>query len=329
MGKYSKIAVVVVLCLLAASAGFLAGLLQLSEGPQSVYLQQTGYYPAEEGGGVKVGGVGGGRFPLAVPTPRPFAVAPVEEEIDEKEIDEKRLEYAEKTSAGRSEFEPASERKIIQTASLEIEVKDFQSSFDAVVEIVERSEGFVSDSRVYTTGTGASTGAGERKKAMITVRVPKDNFLAVLSEIERLGTVKSKHTSGEDVTEEFIDLNARLNNSERQERRLLEILETAEEVKDVLEVEQELWRVRSEIESLTGRKKYLENRVELATVSVLLHEPEPITQSWGLRDAFRSAFRGFVSVVRGLVILVGYALPILILLGLGWLVLRLQWRKRG
>jgi hypothetical protein len=122
---------------------------------------------------------------------------------------------------------------------------------------------------------------------------------------------------GEDVTGEYIDLTARLNNSERQEQRLQEILDMANNTKEVLEVEREIWRVRTEIERLTGRIKYLENRVELATISVSLYEPEPITYSWGIRGAIRSAFEGFVPVIRGLIILVSYALPILIL---GWLV---------
>jgi len=196
---------------------------------------------------------------------------------------------------------------------LRIEVKDFQSSSDSVIDIVERSNGFISDSHSYVTDTG-------RKRGSITIRIPADRFIAVIGEIEHVGDVKSKDTSGEDVTEEYIDLKARLNNSERQEQRLLEILDMANNTKEVLEVEREIWRVRTEIERLTGRIKYLENRVELAMISVSLYEPEPITHSWGIRDAIGSAFGGFVSVIRGLIILVGYALPILILVGFGWLV---------
>jgi hypothetical protein len=180
-------------------------------------------------------------------------------------------------------------------------------------DIVERSNGFISDSHSYVTDTG-------RKRGSITIRIPADRFIAVIDEIACVGDVKSKDTSGEDVTEEYLDLTARLNNSERQEQRLLEILDMANNTKEVLEVEREIWRVRTEIERLTGRIKYLKNRVELATISVSLYEPEPITHSWGIRDAIRSAFGGFVSVVRGLIILVGYALPILILVGFGWLV---------
>jgi len=301
MEKYTKVAVVVVLCVLAASAGFMVSTLPYLAGPPD-YSQQK-RYPMGEGGGFALPP----EPPMPMPTPVPRAAPEAAMS----------REYAEKTvSVGTPESgysDADTERKIIQRASLRIEVKDFQSSSDAVIGIVERSRGFISDSHMHVTGTG-------RKRGDIIIRVPTDKFLVVIAEIEHLGDVKSKSTSGEDVTEEYIDLTARLNNSERQEQRLLEILDMANNTKEVLEVEREIWRVRSEIERLTGRIKYLDDRVELATVSVSLNEPEPITHSWGIRDAIRSAFGGFVSVVRGLIILVGYALPILILVGFGWLV---------
>ncbi len=279
MEKYTKIAVVVLLCILVASAGFLV----------QNYSQQKAYSGMDILEETAIGGGKGFPAPAAAPTPAPAERGTLE------------LQYTD------------TERKIIQTASLSIEVEDFQSSSDSVIDIVERYNGFISDSRTYVTDTG-------RKRGDITIRVPTDKFLAVIAEIEHVGDVKSKHTSGEDVTEEYIDLTARLNNFERQEERLLEILDIANTTKEVLEVEREIWRARGEIERLTGRIKYLENRVELATISVSLYEPEPITHSWGIRDALRSAFEGFVSMTRGLIILVGYALPLLILVGLGWLV---------
>ncbi len=207
----------------------------------------------------------------------------------------------------------STEQQIIHRASLSIDVADVQTSSDAVRQIVERADGFISDSYAYATDT-------DRKRGEITIRVPSDRFLAVIAALEELGTVTSQHISGADVTEEYIDLQARLNNSERQEQRLLEILELAETVEEVLEVERELERVRGEIEQMTGRITYLENRIELATITVALYEPEPITQSWGMRDALRAAFSGFVSVLRGLIIGLGYVLPFIILIGLGWVV---------
>jgi len=289
MEKNTKIAVVVVLCVLAASVFFMIASSPRSKGPTD--YSQPKSYPA---------------YPeMGIPTT-------VEEETaigGDKRV----LAPAGRGTSELQYTDTDTERKIIQTASLNIEVEHFQSSFDAVMDIVERYNGFISDSHMHVTGTG-------RKEGRITVRVSTDMFLACITEIEHVGTVKSKHISGEDVTEEYIDLNARLNNSERQERRLREILDMANNTKEVLEVERDLWRVRGEIERLTGRMKYLENRVELAPIHVSLNEPEPITHSWGIRDALRSAFGGFVSVIRGLIIFAGYALPLLILVCIGWLV---------
>ncbi|RZN43469.1 MAG: DUF4349 domain-containing protein [Methanophagales archaeon ANME-1-THS] len=277
----SKLAVILLLCIVSASAGFL-----LARMPG---LKEPTGYPALDTWSEK--GVTA-PVPQVVPVPTPGLGGRGATESYESGMN--------------------TERKIIQRASVRIEVKDFQARSDALFEIVERSNGFVSDSYSYVTATG-------HRRGEITIRVPKDKFLSAIHELEQLGTVQSKQISGEDVTEEYIDLQARLNNSERQEKRLLEILEKADEVKDILEVERELERVRGEIERLTGRITYLENRVELATISVSLYEPEPITQSWGIRDALRTSFAGFVAVIRGLIIAVGYLLPFVILVGLGWL----------
>lgn len=230
---------------------------------------------------------------------------------------------AAESPAGTSDAD--ADRKIIQRASLSIEVPDFRTSEEAVIRAVARSNGFISSSYAYVTETG-------RQRGEITVRVPTDSFLGLVTELELLGRVQTKHLSGEDVTEEYTDLRARLNNSQRQELRLLEILELAETVEEVLKVEHELARVRGEIEQMTGRLTYLDNRIELASITVALYEPEPITQSWGIRDALRAAFAGFVAVIRGMIIALGYLLPILILLGLGWLVtaklVPKVWRRR-
>jgi hypothetical protein len=286
MRKSAVIVAVIVLCILSASIGFMLG-------PASDFGQRADYYsPVSEGG-----------LYDSVPVPAPAGKGAAE------------TSYNALTSTA--------EQKIIQRASLSIEVADFQTSSDALSQIVAQADGFISDSYTYVTDT-------DRKRGEITIRVPSDRFLAVITDLETLGVVTSQRIAGEDVTEEYIDLQARLNNSEHQEQRLLEILELAETVEEILEVERELERVRGEIEQMTGRITYLENRIELATISVSLYEPEPITQSWGIRDALRAAFGGFVAVIRGLIIAVGYALPILILLGLGWLVrLSILRRRRG
>lgn len=195
------------------------------------------------------------------------------------------------------------DRKIVSTASLTIEVKSVDSVFKEITKIVQANQGFISSSSTYD--------AGGRNNGQVTVRVPQKSFYSTIEQIEPLGTVKSKQISGQDVTEEFIDLGARLDNLKKQESRFQEILKNASTVKDVLEVERELERVRGDIESLTGRMNYLNQSIEMSTIAVNAMEPAPITgEGWGLTDALRAAVTGFIESVKGIIVFIGYILPI-------------------
>jgi hypothetical protein len=193
-------------------------------------------------------------------------------------------------------------RQVIKTAYLSIEVDAFQAAAKEV-EGIALKEGYVLSSSSYVTGTG-------HRRGSITIRVPEPSFLSVIEELEKIGEVKSKSTTGQDVTEEYIDLEAQLKNYEKQEARLLEILGKAEKVEDILKVEEQLGRVRGEIERLTGRLRYLNERIEMATITLELYEPEPITQSFGLRNALRLAVAGFITTLNALIVFTGYALPL-------------------
>jgi hypothetical protein len=196
------------------------------------------------------------------------------------------------------------DRKIISTARLQLEVDGVQITFKKITNITLEQGGYISSSTTY---------GGDRKSGQVTVRVPQKNFYSTLEQIEDLGIVKSRNVQGKDVTEEFIDLSARLGNLEKQENRLSEILKMANTVKDVLEVEHELERVRGEIERLTGRLNYLNRSVEMSTITVDAAEPKPLTgESWGIADAFREAVRGFTESIKGLIIFTGFILPILV-----------------
>ncbi len=199
-------------------------------------------------------------------------------------------------------------RKVITTGDLAIEVNDASAAVDEIISITQVAGGFVSSSSVYDNYYGESTG----KAGYVTIRIPQSGFTSVMDEIEALGAVTSKSISGRDVTEEYVDLSARLGNLEGQELRLLEILNMTTTVDEVLDVERELGRIRGEIESLTGRLNYLNDRVDLSTINVRVSEPRPITHSWGLRDALSDSVNGFISTVNALIVLIGYVLPILI-----------------
>ncbi len=198
------------------------------------------------------------------------------------------------------------ERKIISTANLQLEVDNVHSIFNKITNITLQQGGFISGSSVY--------GYDERKNGQMTLRVPQKNFYIAIEQIEALGTVKSRDVRGQDVTEEYIDISARLGNLQKQETRLSEILKMANTVKDVLEVERELERVRGEIERLTGRMNYLEQSIEMSTITVNANEPAPFFEGWGITDALKQAVRGFFNSISGLIVFTGNILPIAVYL---------------
>ena len=137
-----------------------------------------------------------------------------------------------------------------------------------------------------------------------------------------MGTLQEENVSLDDVTEQYIDLEARLENLKRQEKRYLEILEMATTVEDVLTVETQLERIRGDIESLQGSLNYLDNRIDLSTIQVQLSEPEKITHESGIGKAFSEAAEAFLAAIRGIIIFMGFFVPIAIFLTLvslaGW-----------
>jgi len=196
-------------------------------------------------------------------------------------------------------------RMVIYTANLGLEVGDVDSAINEIRRITENVGGFVS---------GVSTSKrDEQKVGIITIRVPQADFYTVIWQIEGRGEVESKEVRGEDVTEQYIDLKARLNNFQRQEQRLLEILAIATTVDEVLRVESELGRVRGEIERLTGQIQYIEHRVDLATITISLTEaaPKPWIETpkvdWGA--TIEAGLWGTILVIQGLITLVIVAAP--------------------
>jgi hypothetical protein len=153
------------------------------------------------------------------------------------------------------------ERMVIFTAKLRLEVEDIDLTVYEIRLIAEDCGGFVA---------GMSTSKSEW--GVMTLRVPQDEFYDAIEEVEALGEVEERELKGEDITETYVDLEAQLVNLEREEERLVEILDIARNVEEVLKVEAQLSRVRGKIESITGEMKYLEGRVELATITVTFRE---------------------------------------------------------
>ena len=211
------------------------------------------------------------------------------------------------------------ERKIIRNAALTLEVEQPSKAMQRVATIAESRGGFVvtSDSRQQTAANG------ERPYEVITVelRVPAGQFDAALADIRAAaGTVTAQKITGKDVTEEYIDLEARLRTQRALEDQLLQIMKGAHEVSDAISVQKELTNVRTEIERVEGRRRFLENQASLSTISVTLQPPATFIGTKGFFSGLGAAFRdgvGFAAditlfFIRFLLALV----PLVIFLGI-------------
>jgi hypothetical protein len=201
----------------------------------------------------------------------------------------------------------AQERMVIYNGQISLETSYIEDTLNKIRALAEGYGGYVAGSSRSNYGTQAT--------AEITIRVPKDKFRAAVQEIETYGKLLGENTSSEDVTEQYIDLKARLDNLQKEEQRLSEILMMATTVDDILKVEDELSTVRGEIESLQGQINYLQGNVEMSLISVSLTEPAPPFTPPGMdwSETFQTATMGLFIVLRGLIIIAISLIPIVII----------------
>ncbi len=217
----------------------------------------------------------------------------------------------------------ASLRRVIKTGEIEIEVEVFDSAARSLLEIAERTGGFVASSSYSDPGDGP--------RGTLVLRVPASAFGEVLRQIEKLGKVQRRQVEGQDVTEQFVDLEARKRNLERHETRLLSLVERATKIADLMELEGEVARIRGEIERLTGRLRYLSDQVDLSTIQVEVTQ-KPKEQSGGFWDldqalervkaAFLKTVRQMITALEAVVALGAALLPLVLAGAAAWLLLR-------
>ena len=164
--------------------------------------------------------------------------------------------------AGTANALQTARQQVISTAEITISVSVVQTAIEQTQSAVVGMGGFVE--RL------SSSGGPRRQRANMTIRVPQAQFFSAISRIEALGVVQSRNLGAEDVSAQFIDLEARLKSSLREEESLLGLLERTQSVAEILAIERELFRVRAEIERAQGQLNYLERRVDLATIDLTL-----------------------------------------------------------
>jgi len=167
-------------------------------------------------------------------------------------------------------FVPDAARKIIRNASLSIETLVFDDSITALKALVGKYSGYIQNSS--ESGISAVSRRDQSRYATFTLRIPSESLDAFLSGAGEVGNILNLSTSGEEITEQYYDTEARLSSLKTQEERLLAILEKAEELKDVVELEKALSDVRYQIETLTSTLRRYDSLVAYSTVNVELRE---------------------------------------------------------
>jgi hypothetical protein len=224
------------------------------------------------------------------------------------------------------------ERLIIRTADLSIVVPDTDVALAAIGRMAEENGGWVVNSSVYQYSETAKTGN-------ITVRVPAEGFVSATEAIKALATaVQQESITGQDVTEEFVDLTARLGNLEATADRVRAFLDETRNVEEALSVNQELSRLEGEIEVIKGRMQYLSQSAAFSTITVNL-TPDELNQpleigGWEPQGIAKDAVEALVTAVQfllsALIWLVIFLLPLALLFGLPlWLLVRWARRKRS
>ncbi len=196
----------------------------------------------------------------------------------------------------------ALDRKIIRNADLTLEVRSPTDAQSQISSIAEQRGGFI------VTSESSQRTSDEPGKRLLDIkliaRVPSNQFDNAISSIEKLSTnIIQRNVSGQDVTEEFIDLEARIKTQKALELQFLEIMKQANKVADALEVQRQIADVRTEIERLEGRKRFLENNTSLSTIVVNLKAPMAIVvTTTGFGRSVREAVSESVDIASAILL---------------------------
>jgi hypothetical protein len=223
---------------------------------------------------------------------------------------------------------PAISAQVIRQAQLSISVSSgaFDQKLADVRSLVELEQGFISG----TDAQANPTTNDQIRTGVITFMVPATRFDDTIDQLSKLGKVQNEHISGQDVSGQYVDLNARLVNAESQRAAMLALLTQAHNINDIITVQNQIGQITGEIEQLKGQIKYLDTNTAYSTVTVSMTEAGAPAQaassdSWGFATALTDAAHNFVTTINYVVTGLGAIGPLLVLLGLGYLL----WRRRG
>lgn len=211
------------------------------------------------------------------------------------------------------------DRQLIRTGEATIRVEDFGDASGEVRGIAGEYDGYVSDTDQRSEEIDNETWT----RGTVQFRVPSESFDAAFADATAVGEVEESSTNTEDVTDQLVDVEARLENLRAERDRLRELYEEANETEDVLAVQSELTRTQEEIERLEAQQRQLEDRVAYATITVHIVEERPEgdttePEAWydtGVVAAFLASVSGVGTAMRALAVGTAYVAPYLLAFG--------------
>jgi chromosome segregation ATPase len=211
------------------------------------------------------------------------------------------------TNQSASTGESMTERKVIKKGEIKFQTKSIQETTNFISENIKNLQGYISSDNVYNSE--------DRITQRIEIRIPSNSFDDLLSRISNnVKKIEYKNVQLEDVTEEYIDVESRIKTKKELENRYIELLSKAKTVQEILSIEKELGTLRSDIESIEGRLKYLKDQVSLSTLSVEYYQLTSTTLNFSskLGQAFVMGWKFLLSFIIGLV----HLWPFIIIIGI-------------
>ena len=233
-----------------------------------------------------------------------------------------------------SDAPEADPSKIIYSADATVETTDFDGSIAKLLALVEQNKGWIESSTMSGANyRSIARGSSYNRSASYTLRIPSDKFELLMGSLSEIGNVPYSHTYTENVTSQYYDTQARLTAYQTQETRLLEMMEKAETVSDVIAIEEKLTELRYQIESLQSTLKNWDRQVSYSTICLEVMEvseytPEP-QQSYGqeLWQALTGAFRDLGQFFKDLLVFLVSAIPTILVLTALFFIFRPLFRK--
>ncbi|MSU02662.1 DUF4349 domain-containing protein [Tissierella sp. DSM 105185] len=233
-----------------------------------------------------------------------------------------------------SSIDSVEPEKIITTVLISMETKEFMVTTDKLNELITKYKGYVENSDIYYNNYIEHSGL---KNSHHSIRIPKENLNQFVEELKEIGNVISENTSKEDISKTYRDTESRLRVLEAKEKRILELLNKAEKMEDIIALENQLSTIIYEKENLTINIKDMDDKIDYSTVYFELREVSKLSSkdnsktpfSTKIANAFKDSLYFFTSNIENLVVSLIYFLPYGIIIGVVIYVLLKFRKKRG